>query len=156
MFRHGQDCYSEDYREICQILPLTTKEHLSAAKQVLEPIHQELIDKSFLSKVEWDGWQINYYPGGKARRDYRENSTKTTKQIELPLSEEEEQFQPSEKQIVMGKLIERRITKATAKRLVKSYDLKLTEQKIELVDYLKETDSPFSGKEPSRLFEKGN
>jgi len=73
IFRHGQDCYSENYQKICQILPLTTKEHLSSAKQVLEPIHQELIDKSFLSKVEWNGWQINYYPGGKARRDYREN-----------------------------------------------------------------------------------
>jgi len=154
MFRHRQDCYSEDYQEICQILPLTTKEHLSAAKQVLEPIHQKLIDKSFLSKVEWNGWQINYYPGGKARRDYRENLTKITKQIELPLSEDEEQFQLSEKQIVMGKLIERRITKATARRLVKNYDLKLIEQKIELVDYLKETDSPLVEKKPAGYLRK--
>jgi len=54
----------------------------------------------------------------------------------------------------MGKLIERRITKATAKRLVNNYELKLIEQKIELLDYLKETDSPLVEKNPAGYLRK--
>ncbi len=60
------------YSSLCDLFPLTRHEHLSRAKQQLNPAHKRLINKGFFRKVLWkqtnekDDWLLYFYPGNKA------------------------------------------------------------------------------------------
>ena len=60
------------YSSLCDLFPLTRYDHLSRAKQQLNPAHKRLIDKGFFSKVIWkqtnekNDWLLYFYPGSKA------------------------------------------------------------------------------------------
>jgi len=57
------------YSTLCKLLPLKRRKYLSAAKQQLNPAHEELVTKGFLKSYEWihipgvdDDWYIKYIP----------------------------------------------------------------------------------------------
>ncbi|MBC8227999.1 replication initiation protein [bacterium] len=63
------------YLNLCQLLPITPQKSFSLINKNLKPAHDELIQKGFLSKVEYertkDGKSFNilYFPGERARKE---------------------------------------------------------------------------------------
>ncbi|OGG46641.1 MAG: hypothetical protein A3F84_15375 [Candidatus Handelsmanbacteria bacterium RIFCSPLOWO2_12_FULL_64_10] len=79
------------YQEISDLLPITTQSYYSQARQNLDPVHQELIETGFLTKVDWDQeskstWHIKYYPGKRARDEFaRTQQSVVPEQLNLSL-----------------------------------------------------------------------
>ena len=79
------------YQEISDLLPIATQSYYSQARQNLDPVHQELIETGFLTKVEWDResrntWYIKYYPGKRARDEFaRTRQSVVPEQLDLSL-----------------------------------------------------------------------
>ena len=73
-------CYR--YSKLCQLLPLTPLEHISLAKQQLDPGNNELIDTGFISKYDWSengnkDWLIYYWPGERVKEEMKRAKIKS-------------------------------------------------------------------------------
>lgn len=78
---HGQSHTTMLYSVLCQSAPLTRYHAWEQAKKQLYKIHKPHLDSGYLAKVEYEktadlegcpDWLIRYYPGSKAKREFRE------------------------------------------------------------------------------------
>jgi hypothetical protein len=82
-------CWRVPYKELCDLLPITSQRYVSHAKRYLEPAHRELMETQFLSNVVWEetgrrDWYIVYYPGRKAYEEARPGVVQEELRLELP------------------------------------------------------------------------
>jgi hypothetical protein len=71
--------YRTRYSRLCSLVGITRQMHLSWARRVLGRAHEELAREGFLSKVEWFAvtgeerdWVLSYWPGERARAEWRQ------------------------------------------------------------------------------------
>jgi len=134
-------CYK--YSKLCQLLPVTPHEHISLAKQQINPGNHELQDTGFISKYEWSEngnkeWLIYYWPG---ERDKEEMKGEKIKSIDdrteeyLPEPKEEVKIFSKERADLVGKLVELNVSKVTAENLTKNNDQELIKKWIGAINY---------------------
>ena len=93
-FKHGNDYTRIDYNDLAVIVDVKRYPYLSAAKRSLNRAHNILISTNFLVRepewiVEEQGrgkqskFSIRYYPGKRAREEYKQGRRTVTKQLEI-------------------------------------------------------------------------
>ena len=163
VFQHNRRYWRVEYRELCDLLPITTQRYYSDAQRYLGPAHEELEKTGFLEKVEWakestGTWHIKYYPGKRAREEVARTQREfgIPEQLNLALKEPEkgqkastvgqrkksaseatsapEEGPSREKQRLKRLLTDRGIGKRAAATLVKKYPKRI-EEKAEILDW---------------------
>ena len=124
----------QNYVRLCELIRITPQRHLSWARKVLDPAHDELINTGFLGSVEWEKrgkrperWFILYTPGPRAIAEIRRAKGE---KIQLPppeLSDEQE--------MAALALQERGVIPKVARQLVQEYDLEKIWAVIEYIDW---------------------
>jgi hypothetical protein len=78
--RKRREPYRTRYSRLCGLLGVTRQRYLSRARQVLGRAHQELEERRFVAKVEWypirkenDDWVLHYWPGSRARSEWKKD-----------------------------------------------------------------------------------
>jgi hypothetical protein len=151
------------YSTLCQVLPVTQYQRPSKAKEILKPAHEELISSKFLAKVEWQeipnekyDWYVCYWAGTRAKEEIKQFS----KQAALPPPDDLELGQsiaPTTPQQadeyvdneVVVSLRNFGISKKIAERLAKEHEHEYILEKLELVQWFRETKSPLVAKNPA-------
>lgn len=142
------------YLNLCQALPITPQNYYSDARQILDPAHKELIRTGFLAKVAYQrpkgkrDFNILYYPGERAKKELRgEFATKQfiEEQLELPLTDEREGGSVGLSEIAQ-ELYSRGLSKNAAIKLSERYPESLIREKLEIFDYLVESNSELISK----------
>jgi len=131
-------CYT--YSKLCQLLPVTSFQQISRAKQQLDPAHKELEDTGFLSKHDWDedtgkDWLIYYWPGERAKKEIRKTKKEffEPEQI-LPEPEKPKALTKSEIELV-DRLVALNVSKVTAKELVRHSNQQAIIKWIKAINY---------------------
>lgn len=93
--KHRNPYAKVDYEELCIIADVKQQRYLSLAKQKLETAHNVLVETGYVDRIEWveekqgkgkpKKLNIRYYPGRRAREEYRMAHLKVTKQLSLQL-----------------------------------------------------------------------
>jgi hypothetical protein len=152
------------YSTLCQLLPVTQYQRPSKAKEILNPAHEELISSKFLAKVEWQeipvkkhDWYVCYWVGTRAREEIKQFS----KQGALPPPDDLEPAksttpsalqQSDEDNAVDDVIVSLRnfgISKKIAERLAKEHPHEYILEKLELVQWFRDTKSPLVAKNPA-------
>jgi hypothetical protein len=168
-FYAGHSFIQYKYSTLCQLLPLTQQRYASDAKKILNPAHDELIRTGFLDKVEWQeilgakhDWYLHYYPGPRAKEEIKQ----FRKQAALPPPDDLElgQIPPDptpvrdprpgpqqadEDNDVVVSLQKFGISKKIAERLTKEHPHEYILEKLELVQWFRDTKSPLVAKNPA-------
>lgn len=93
-FKHDNDYARVDYDELAVIADIKRRRYLSQAKQKLQKAHDALEETGFVDHIEWVSEKqkgedkkffIHYYPGDRAREEYRNGRLKLDQQLEIPL-----------------------------------------------------------------------
>lgn len=114
--KHGRDCATFFYSELCSSAPLTRYQEWERAKKQLYKLHRPHIESGYLKAVRYeetadkDGrpdWLIKYTPGKKARHEFKEFTMRKAVQVlpakpQLVKAEEKgrEEIAPEESQLV--------------------------------------------------------
>ncbi len=152
------------YSTLCRLLPVTQYQRPSKAKEILNPAHEELISSKFLAKVEWQEilgekheWYLHYYPGTRAKEEIKQFS----KQGALPPPDDLEPAQSTATSapqqldednaadVVVVSLRNFGISKKIAERLSKEHSHEYILEKLELVQWFRDTKSPLVAKNPA-------
>jgi hypothetical protein len=137
-------CYR--YSKLCQLLPVTSFKQLSRSKQQLNPAHNELQNTGFISKFEWsengkNDWLIYYWPGERARKEMKDAKIrhidfKEENYITGPAEiDEEVKNTPDQKNDLVNQLVTLNVSKITAERLVKKYNLDTIKEWIRAINF---------------------
>jgi hypothetical protein len=152
------------YSTLCQLLPTTQYQRPSKAKEIFKLAHEELISSKFLAKVEWQeilgekhDWYVCYWAGTRAKEEIKQFS----KQGIIPLPDNLELGQstapstPSLQQeykdnddVVLA-LQNFGISKKQAVKLAKEHPHEYILEKLELVQWFRDTKSPLVAKNPA-------
>jgi len=160
-FKHKNDYAKVDYDKLTTIIDLTRQEYLSQAKQKLERAHQALIDTSLVSRIEWfqekqrhspAKFYLHYYPGKRARREYRRGRLSLAKQLEFSLLTGEEQKsrdklekeKATELTSLAHELETLGVTSERATELVQAYSKERVTRQLDHLEYLSETGKSLS------------
>jgi len=86
-----QGYWRVDYLWLAQRLGIKLCDSLWRAKRQLQPANDDLLNKGFLAKYEWDSWNIIYYPGEaykgeQVRRQVSKVNSDAPQQLKLTLS----------------------------------------------------------------------
>jgi len=93
-FKHDNPYAKVDYDELVSIVDVKRRKYLSRAKQQLERAHKALGGTSFIDKIDWhqkkrsntpDKFLLHYYPGDRARDEYRNGRLAIDRQSEVSL-----------------------------------------------------------------------
>jgi hypothetical protein len=149
------------YSTLCQLLPVTQYQRPSKAKEILNPAHDELISSKFLAKVEWQeipgekhDWYVCYWAGTRAKEEIKQFS----KQAALPPPDDLELGQSTatstpqqadEDNDVVVALQNFGISKKQAVKLAKEHAHEYILEKLELVQWFRDTKSPLVAKNPA-------
>ncbi len=160
---NGRPYWKVDYKELCNLLPVTEQRYLSDAKRYLKPAHAELKKTRFLDKVRWNTqdrghWYILYYPGEKAIEDTKPKVVQEELQLEAPqpTSESREEIPSnlsSGEKALFRLLADRKIAQESALKIVKTHPDRIRE-KVETFDWLAEADSNLIDKNPAGYLRK--
>jgi len=134
-------CYR--YSKLYQLLPVTSHEYISLAKQQLDPGNNELRDTGFISKFDWNengnkDWLIYYWPGDRAKDEMKRAKIKSINNRTgeyLPGPKEEVKTFSKEQIDLVNKLLKLNVSKVTAENLIKNNDQGLIEKWIEVINY---------------------
>jgi hypothetical protein len=162
-FYAGRSFIQYKYSTLCQLLPLTQQRYASDAKKILNPAQEELIRTGFLAKVEWKempgekhDWYLHYYPGKRAKEEIKQ----FRKQGALPPPDDLELGRPTATSTpqqadedidnyVVAALQNFGISKKIAERLAKEHEHEYILEKLELVQWFRDTKSPLVAKNPA-------
>jgi hypothetical protein len=152
------------YSTLCQLLPTTQYQRPSKAKEIFKLAHDELISSKFLAKVEWQeipnekyDWYVCYWAGTRAKEEIRQWS----KQGVLPPPDDLQLGQPTvtstPQQVYEDKTVDDvvlalqkfGISKKQAVKLAKENPHKYILEKLELVQWFRDTKSPLVAKNPA-------
>jgi replication initiator protein A len=151
------------YSTLCQLLPVTQYQRPSKAKEILKPAHDELISSKFLAKVEWQeipnekyDWYVFYWAGTRAREEIQ----RWSKQGVLPPPDDLQLGQSTATSTspqadddvnddVVLTLQNFGISKKQAVKLAKEQEHEYILEKLELVQWFRETKSPLVAKNPA-------
>jgi hypothetical protein len=152
------------YSKLCQLLPLTQQHYFSDAKKIIKPAHEELIRTGFFEKVEWEkvkddphDWYVNYWAGERAKEEIQQ----ARKQGALPPPDDLQPEQPTTATIpqqadednsvddVVLALQNFGISKKQAVKLAKEHPHEYILEKLELVQWFRDTKSPLVAKNPA-------
>jgi hypothetical protein len=151
------------YSTLCQLLPTTQYQRPSKAKEIFKLAHGELISSKFLAKVEWQeipnekhDWYVCYWAGTRAKEEIKQFS----KQAALPppddlqlgqspaTSTPQQTDEDVDNDVVIA-LQNFGISKKQAVKLAKEHPHKYILEKLELVQWLRDTKSPLVAKNPA-------
>lgn len=91
--RHGRECATYLYSELCSTAPLTRHYKWDAVRSQMWKVHKPHKESGYLKAVDFDettdaegqpDWLIRYTPGRKAKHEFKEFTTKREKQIAAP------------------------------------------------------------------------
>ena len=93
-FKHNNEYTRVDYDTLAILADVKRYKYLSDAKRSLNPAHQTLIETGFIDRApvwqiekqgrgEPDKFYILYYPGKRAREEYRRGRRQLTRQLEM-------------------------------------------------------------------------
>lgn len=140
LFRNGWSHISYKYSKLCDLLPITRQKYLSDAKRILNPAHEQLQETGFLEKYVWrqskqdkDNWVIEYYPGERAREEFRRFKEGGTRRLESP------EKNPGTSRIVVL-LTDLGISDKVVRRWVKNYEPEHILEKVDFLAFLEETE----------------
>jgi hypothetical protein len=151
------------YSTLCQLLPTTRYQYFAQAKRQVEAAHQELTRTGFLANVEWQtargeshDWYLHYYPGTRAKEEIKQFS----KQAALPPPDDlglgqsiapttPQQADEDVDNDVVVSLRNFGISKKIAERLAKEHEHDYILEKLELVQWFRDTKSPLVAKNPA-------
>jgi Replication initiator protein A len=148
------------YSTLCQLLPTTQYQRPSKAKEIFKLAHGELISSKFLAKVEWQeipnekhDWYVCYWAGTRAKEEIKQFS----KQAALPppddlqlgqspaTSTPQQTDEDVDNDVVIA-LQNFGISKKQAVKLAKEHPHKYILEKLELVQWFRDTKSPLVAK----------
>jgi Replication initiator protein A len=153
------------YSTLCQLLPITQYQRPSKAKEIFKLAHEELISSKFLAKVEWQeilgekhDWYVCYWAGTRAKEEIKQFS----KQGVLPppddlqlgqstvttTSQQSDEDNVVDNDVVVA-LQNFGISKKQAVKLAKDHPHEYILEKLELVQWFRETKSPLVAKNPA-------
>jgi hypothetical protein len=153
------------YSTLCQLLPVTQYQRPSKAKEILNPAHEELISSKFLAKVEWQeipsekhDWYVCYWAGTRAKEEIQ----RWSKQGALPQPDDlglgqstvtSTPQQADEDNAVDNGVVTALqnfgISKKQAVKLAKEHPHEYIIEKLELVQWFRNTKSPLVAKNPA-------
>jgi len=156
------------YSTICDLLPITRQRYFSDARNILDPAHKKLRDTGFFENWDWEelpqegtekDWLIRYYPGRRAREEIERFKVGGQLEFELPPHVEKETAEDGtelsvEESSIAEQLIQRGITRSTARNLVKNYPTEQIGRQVEVFDWLKERKGSLIGKNPAGFLRK--
>ena len=139
-FRHNNEYSKVDYDELAIIVDVKRQPNKSLAKQKLDKAHRALLETDFLAREPV--WQIEhqtkgkppkfyilYYPGKRAREEYKRGLRLLTKQLEIPFERSGGEATPG----ISNELTALGVTENRAVEIAKRY----TEDEINLqLDHL--------------------
>lgn len=150
-FRYNNQYVKVDYDELAIIADVKRQPNLSLAKQKLEKAHTVLLETDFLGQEPV--WQVEeqkggsrpklfilYYPGKRAREEYKRAYWLLTKQLELNLETDRE------KPDLANELIRLGVSENRAVRIAKAYTPEQINLQLDHLEYLGET-----GKQPDNV-----
>ena len=137
-------CYR--YTKLCKLLPVTPHQYYSLAKQQLDPGNNELKNTGFISKFDWsengkNDWLIYYWPGERAKKEMKDAQArqidfKEENYITGPTETDEEiKNAPNQNNDVVNQLVTLNVSKITAERLVKKYNLNGIKEWIQAINF---------------------
>jgi hypothetical protein len=151
------------YSTLCQLLPVTQYQRPSKAKEILKPAHDELISSKFLAKVEWQeipnekyDWYVCYWAGTRAKEEIKQFSKQGVLpppgDLQLGQSPATTTQQQADEDIDYDVVIALQnfgISKKQAVKLAKEHEHEYILEKLELVQWFRETKSPLVAKNPA-------
>jgi hypothetical protein len=151
------------YSTLCRLLPVTQYQRPSKAKEILNPAHDELTSSKFLAKVEWQeitgekyDWYVCYWAGTRAKEEIKQFSKQgilpPPDDLEVGQSIATSTPQQADKDIdndVVIALQNFGISKKQAVKLAKEHPHEYILEKLELVQWFRDTKSPLVAKNPA-------
>ncbi len=149
-FKHNNDYAKVDYNDLAVIADIERQRYKSKAKEKLAPAHRELQRTDFLARepvwqVEKQGrgkpnkFYILYYPGERAREEYKRGHRHLTRQLEIPFEQSRGEA-PTPK--IATELITLGVTESRAIRLAKRYTADRINLQLDHLAYLGEIGRP--------------
>jgi hypothetical protein len=141
-------CYR--YSKLCKLLPIKAHKYLSLAKQQLDPGNEELKNTGFISRFEWSengkkDWLLYYWPGERAKKEMKNGQVKQLdfnennylngsgiSEVEIDFKKQTESDHDNE---LINKLVDLKVSKITASRLVKKYNNELIKDWVRAIDF---------------------
>jgi len=93
-FKHNNSYAKVDYDDLVSIADVKRRQYLSRIKQQFSRAHEALGESAFIQKIDWkkekqtggpNKFFIHYYPGDRAREEYRNGRLAINRQCEFPL-----------------------------------------------------------------------
>jgi Replication initiator protein A len=151
------------YSTLCQLLPVTQYQRPSKAKEILNHAHEELISSKFLAKVEWQeipsekyDWYVYYWAGTRAKEEIKQfrkqGALPPPDDLQLGQSPATTTPQQADEYIdddVVLALQYFGISKKQAVKLAKEHPHEYILEKLELVQWFRDTKSPLIAKNPA-------
>jgi hypothetical protein len=148
------------YSTLCQLLPVTRYQRPTKAKEILNPAHDELTSSKFLAKVEWQeipnekyDWSVCYWAGTRAKEEIKQFSKQGVlpppDDLQLRQSTASSSPQQAEEDNVVVALQNFGISKKQAVKLAKEHPPEYILEKLELVQWFRDTKSPLVAKNPA-------
>ena len=147
-FKHNNDYAKVDYNDLAVIADIERQRYKSKAKEKLAPAHRELQRTDFLARepvwqVEKQGrgkpnkFYILYYPGKRAREEYRRGRRQLTRQLEMFEGGGET---PTPE--ITNELVALGVTESRAVRIAKRYSTTQINLQLDHLAYLGEVGRP--------------
>lgn len=147
-FKHNNEYARVDYDKLAILADVKRYKYLSSAKRSLNPAHQVLIQTDFLGQepvwqIEKQGkgkpnkFYILYYPGKRAREEYRRGRRQLTRQLEM--FEDGGEIPPPE---IANELVALGVTESRAVRIAKRCSTEQINLQLDHLAYLGEIGRP--------------
>ncbi len=152
------DCLVVDYSDLCQILPAKPQKYISAARQKLDPAHEELIGTRFLSKVKYEyskgekRFNVVYYLGKRANEERKGSLISHSplgKQPYPPLMEDISKEEHEDLLELVHELCKRDLSKSVAIEFSQIHSEDHIREKIEMFELLRKNGSDLISKNPA-------
>jgi len=149
-FKHNNEYSKVDYDELTIIADITRQRFKSKAQERLAPAHKILLETGFLDRAPvWqiekqhkgkpDKFYILYYPGTRAREEYKRGHLHLTRQLEIPFEQSEgEAPTPT----IVNELITLGVTESRAVQIAKRYTADRINLQLDHLAYLGEIGRP--------------
>jgi len=165
----GREYHDVPYSQICDYFPVTKQAPGWKARKQLKHAHDSLVATKYFQQIEWletnkrDDWVIRYWIGDRARNEYKHNKQEirqlgVANQRPVPIPQRRRRkAQPQEASNspgVVKELVDRGLTHKTAEKLCAGHSEPLVAHKIEVFDWLVETNSNLIKKSPAGFLRK--
>ena len=165
----GREYHDVPYSQICDYFPVTKQTPGWKARKQLKHAHDSLIATEYFQQIEWletnkrDDWVIRYWIGDRARNEYKHNKQEirqlgVANQRPVPIPQRRRRTaqlqEASNSPAVVKELVDRGLTHKTAEKLCEGHSEPLVAYKIEVFDWLVETNSHLIKKSPAGFLRK--